>query len=317
MFTLQKYIDLNASFSKNLVFRLGAEAGFFSEVNNMILAMVYCLINKINFSFSSVEGNFLTTNKKNKSAWQNYFEPFLNENLSLFNIRYNLRPFHHARLSSIERIIVIPTLKKIHKIDFFTHDVFDKCRNPKILEHKIYIKELDFEGSFFDLTSNLINNIWNFNITTKESVDEIINSLSLPPKFVGIHLRAGDKIIEHKLIDTQTYINKIQQITTLKDFFVFTDDYKVIQSLKCKTNWNIHTTCLPHEKGYVHQDFLKRSDAEKNRELVKLLASMEVLYRGEFFLGTFTSNPGMFLGMRKANKNVYGVDSDRWLMSWG
>lgn len=66
------------------------------------------------------------------------------------------------------------------------------------------------------------------------------------------------------------------------------------------------------ERGYYHQDFINKSAEEKSRELIKLFASIEMLRNSEMFIGTFSSNPGMFLGMCK--KEAYGVDYDHWLL---
>ena len=54
----KKYFEINNSFSQKLVYHLGSEAGFFSEYNNMILAMLYCLKHKIKFVLYSKDANF-------------------------------------------------------------------------------------------------------------------------------------------------------------------------------------------------------------------------------------------------------------------
>ena len=41
--TFERYQALNRTFRKELIFHLGSDAGFYSEFNNMILAIIYCL----------------------------------------------------------------------------------------------------------------------------------------------------------------------------------------------------------------------------------------------------------------------------------
>ena len=43
------YAKLNNSFSKKLIFRIGVDSGYFSNYNNLILAILYCLKHKIKF----------------------------------------------------------------------------------------------------------------------------------------------------------------------------------------------------------------------------------------------------------------------------
>jgi len=65
---LVDYQKLNDSFKPTLVFHLGVEAGFFSEFNNMVLAMLYCLHHAIRFVLYSDNANF-----KVGKGWDNHF----------------------------------------------------------------------------------------------------------------------------------------------------------------------------------------------------------------------------------------------------
>ena len=56
--TFERYQALNRTFRKELIFHLGSDAGFYSEFNNMILAIIYCLQYHIKFSMYSLDANF-------------------------------------------------------------------------------------------------------------------------------------------------------------------------------------------------------------------------------------------------------------------
>ena len=53
MINLAEYQKLNNSFRNELIFHVGATSGFYSEFNNMVLAMIYCLQWRIKFSLYS------------------------------------------------------------------------------------------------------------------------------------------------------------------------------------------------------------------------------------------------------------------------
>ena len=69
---LDLYHRVNDRSSPRFVYHLGGDSGFFSEYNNMILAILYCLDKKIRFSIYSKDANF-----KYKEGWNDYFSPFV------------------------------------------------------------------------------------------------------------------------------------------------------------------------------------------------------------------------------------------------
>ena len=83
---LQQYRMYNSSFRRKFVYRLGGSAGFFSEYNNMVLAILYCIVNRIQFVLESEEANF-----SSGKGWTEFFLPFCKEIkgkwLRLFNFR--------------------------------------------------------------------------------------------------------------------------------------------------------------------------------------------------------------------------------------
>ena len=74
--TFERYQALNRTFRKELIFHLGSDAGFYSEFNNMILAIIYCLQYHIKFSNVIFGCEF-----KYKEGWRDFFMPFCDEYL--------------------------------------------------------------------------------------------------------------------------------------------------------------------------------------------------------------------------------------------
>lgn len=77
---LCRFRRLNERHEKQLLFRLGSQAGFFSEINNMLLAVLYCLRGNIRFVLSSKGGTFGVRN-----GWTDYFAPIFEERAARSN----------------------------------------------------------------------------------------------------------------------------------------------------------------------------------------------------------------------------------------
>ena len=86
--------------NRKLLFYIGYDAGFFSEYNNMLLAILYCRRNNIQFYLSSKGANFAYS-----CGWRDYFEPFCKE----LNIPYQ-------RIMNPRLEVPLPTKGKREKI---------------------------------------------------------------------------------------------------------------------------------------------------------------------------------------------------------
>ncbi|RYE16643.1 MAG: hypothetical protein EOP45_17140, partial [Sphingobacteriaceae bacterium] len=85
---IKNYNKLNNSFKKTLVFRVGIQAGLYSEINHMFLAILFCLKNNIKFILSSADNNF-----SYEKGWEDYFLPFCEESRSNLHLKYNARSY--------------------------------------------------------------------------------------------------------------------------------------------------------------------------------------------------------------------------------
>jgi len=300
-----KYNRLNNSFEKTYVFHLGANAGFFSEYNNMILAMLYCLKNKIKFVLYSKTANFGVNN-----GWSDYFHSFCEENENLFHAKYNYR--YPIKLSSeIEGII--NSYKSENYIDYLTYELWNLFRNKDFEEDHYEIPELDINGDIIHACSILIELTWNYNQLTSDCINNLAEKLELPSNYIGLHIRAGDKSIESELKPVDAYIDKVNTLTNIKDAFVLTDDYTIIEELRKKhLDWNFYTLCEEQERGYIHNKFMRSNSEIKMSHLFKLFLSVDILAISNYFIGTFTSNVGMYLGMKMPKGKCYGIDINEW-----
>jgi hypothetical protein len=331
MFSTVAYQSLNISFKQRLVFNLGIDGGFFSEYNNMILAMLYCLENKICFSLYSKNANF-----KIKDGWNDYFLPFCEEDFNENHIRFNYRmpftrntnsnspiynycsnnfvnPFKNSLDPFRDKIKRLMYFKKSTSFNYFTYNLWNKFRSWEMMSKHFSIPELDIEGDLQTACAQLINFTWRYNSSTGQKVHNLIQSVNLPHEYIGFHIRRGDKELEMNSLDIEKYIIKAESISSIRNGFILTDDYKVITELKSSfSNWKFYTLCGEDETGYLHKEFSSKSVEFRIESLIKLFSSIDILNKSNLFVGTFSSNPGMYLGMRRPKDTCVGIDFPSW-----
>ncbi|WP_051931119.1 hypothetical protein [Gillisia sp. Hel_I_29] len=303
----KNYTQLNSSFPKNITFNIGVDAGFFSEFNNMVLAMLYCLQNKIRFTIYSKKANFAL-----KNGWTDFFIPFCEESSFYLHSRYNKRSYQLRN----SNLLPPKVLKKITRSNFLTQDIWNYFRNEEFFNTRFNIPELGLDNScLLDATQVIIKMIWQYDPQSKKIIDDHINSLNIPQNYIAIHIRSGDKLIETDLYNIQLYMKKAIAISDVKNAFILTDNYSIIeQLLENYPDWKFYTLCNPSERGYIHADFVNKDKTQKFLQHLKLFASMDICYNSDKFIGTYSSNPGMFMGMRTGEDKCFCIDYDSWIL---
>jgi hypothetical protein len=299
------YQKRNDAFKPTLVFHLGAEAGFFSEFNNMVLAMLYCLRHEIRFVLYSDNANF-----KVSRGWEDFFLPFCEETRRPEHREFNRRlPPDRIAPEERERI---DAFKKSNGIAFLTHELWNRFRSS------------DFERQSFSLSNRhgldlqsaagvLVSMLWRYNVPIHASVEAMRRRVSLPGDYLGIHVRAGDKAVEAPLKDISHYMDRAKTHSSLRDVFLSTDDYAVVEEA-CRRypGYSFRTLCTPSERGYVHQDFMRQHARVRQWRLLNFFSAIEILASARYFFGSISTNPGMYLGMRMGGDRAFFIDSDHW-----
>lgn len=282
-----------------LLFYIGYDAGFFSEYNNMLLAIVYCRRNNIQFYLSSKGANFAYS-----CGWRDYFEPFCKElNIPyqrIMNPRLEVPLPTKGKREKIKRGI-FGILKRFYGIDLLTYDIFNKARTQMV------------DDTFIEDCRALNQSIWRYNKSTIQSVEAHRNMLALPKEYVGIHIRRGDKCREIQHTDIQQYIDMVVSHSKCKDVFVATDDYSVYEQLCLQyPDWRFYTLTSKLHQGYDQRTFEKYTKECKREEMISLFTDIEVLASSQLFVGTLSSNIGMYLYWRLPKGKCIGVDYREW-----
>lgn len=135
---------------RQLVFHLGHSAGFYSEFNNMVLAILYCHKHNIDFKLYSADANFRV-----KNGWQDYFLPFCNESHN---------PVHHYINHRFEapkggkRKLICSLYRFIFPNTLLTSDLWNSFRH--IDHEELTTSEVQ------QYSSDIINKIYRFNPST-------------------------------------------------------------------------------------------------------------------------------------------------------
>lgn len=317
---VENYKNINNSFDKVAICHVGIDAGFFSEYSSMVEMMMYCLEHRIQFKLYSKDANF-----GYKNGWADYFEPFCEEVTDTFHHYCNF----HSRQSWLRiwrsrKMIEAPTVKWKIKLeclslygfikrilrgdfDYYTQDLSDRFG---VKARSFFFSDHSFSGNYPEAFRLIDSITWHFNESVQKEIDDLISQLALPSNYISCQVRGGDKIIEFELHSVDAYIKKLKEVSSAKDVFVLTDDYKILEELREKaSNYNWYSFCKPSEKGYYNRAFAKISSQEKRTQMIRFFASIELLRRSDLFLGTFTSGPSVYIANLKW-PNVHFVDLD-------
>jgi hypothetical protein len=280
----------------------------------MILAMLYCLKNKIKFVLYSKDANF-----GYKNGWNDFFEPFCEQTTCFIHKHLNVRWFTVVHKDGKRRLkgIFLKNLARLVRFvvpfSYFTQDLWSNFFEREMVEQEYDIPELEIKGDFVHACNQLVKLTWNYNVSTKKDIEKIMNKCILPDKYASCHVRRGDKNTEFDYISLEKYVEIIKQYN-ISDIYVFSDDYAVFELLqKENPEYAWHTLCDKSCKGYNHSEFNKIDVEQKRMRILELFASMEIMNKSELFIGTKTANPGTFMSIYNP-EIAKGVDCDENLM---
>lgn len=302
---VERYRRMNESFTRKLVFHTGIDAGFFTEYTYIINAMLYCLQNGRQFRLYSADANY-----GYEKGWQDYFLPFCTEVEDAFHHRYNRHAIPgwkeqlrrnrqcskpallrwRTKLALLHRIGAVQAwLAYKERIQLNQHVHIDTTT-------RFHIPELEIDGDYLQAFRQLNRIVWRLNPETERACRSWKKKLQLPERYAGCQVRGGDKITETRLLPPEHYVRLIREYTDLPDVFVLTDDYSLfrrLQELAPERRW--HTLCTPEEAGYVNSRFAQTGGKQKKEQMIRLLASVELLSHSAPFFGSITNGPSIFL----------------------
>ena len=301
---LERYKQLNSSFKIKLIHHFGTGQGFFSELNSLLFSVLYCLRNKLRIELYSKDASFCFGN-----GWSEYFELFCPEYKNDLIGKRISRGYYNLNKGD-KFLFLYKTITK----NLVSSDIYWYCRTSWFEHSHFNIPELGINGDIRHAMKTIIPIVYRFNPKYTTIIQNMINDLNLPVNYISLHVRAGDKASERQLILPQDYLNKAKEVSFCKNVFVATDDYRIYDQLKQDNpSYTFYTLTSPSEKGYDNDTFIASSHDDIRQNLIELFASIQIILKSELFVGTYSSNPGMFVGMQIDDKMI-GMDFDRWLI---
>lgn len=318
--------------SKVYVHRIGVSAGFYSELNLMILALIYCYSHNISFKLYSDGANFAP-----EGGWEEFFKPFCEEVHERFHRKYNLRTkYSLVRRGRRQLSMYLPRLlhaldelagnreryyKRKFGVDYLTCDLFQTLRSEysgdAINGKRFDLGDLGLSGDFREVARGVIERIYRFNPETEAAAQRIVSSVSLPDQYVGFQIRGGDKHYETCLRDVNEYIRKAESLTETRVAFLSTDDFRLFESAQRQNpEWKFLTLCKPDEQGYDHLKFVALPFTERRFSYLTLFACIDILKRSEHFVGTLSSNLGLFLATCMDREKFSAIDFPEFHYWW-
>ena len=301
----EAYKRLNQSYRRKLIYRFGTGGGFYSELNGLLLAVLYALDRGYRFELYSRKADFCMG-----GGWTAIFEPFCPEYKNRLVGSCVLRDRRYNTLRN-----KVTSFYKLLNRNITEDDVFWYTHTNRFAIAQYNIPELGIiNGSFKDAMRRLIPIVCRFNASFRREIDDFKQKMGLPEHYVSMHIRGGDKENETESFSPQAYVDAAAVRTTLRTAFVFTDDYRLFEELRAgNPDWTFFTSATKEDAGYRNETF-RAKGKEIRADLVKMFSSVKMILESDLFVGTFISNPAMFAGMLMDDEKLVGLDYLHWLL---
>lgn len=315
---LTSYQQVNKSFGRRMVYRVGVDCGFFVEMNYLVNAMIYCLVHRIQFQLYSKDANFGTG-----VGWTEYFMPFCEEVHETFHQKYN---FH--RLPSWRGIMrLCKTQKSLGPVAWKVKKTL-KTLIGRVVSYRAYgekvlfaqdvpiepvsrcvVPELGIDGDYMSTFALLARMVWRLRPDIQQQEDDFKIKLSLPAIYSGVQIRGGDKVTETKLIDGKDLIEKLN-LHDGDSLFILTDDYRQFQQAREDfPTLHLTTLCQETQTGYNHKQFCQEDSQNKWNAITRLVISIDLLLSSRSFEGSITTGPSVFImKLRHGDPQVQAID---------
>lgn len=165
-----------------------------------------------------------------------------------------------------------------------------------------------------DQARRLARDLWRPNAGTARAVKALVEEVAMDDGYIAMHIRRGDKSHEVRNVPLEKYV-EIVRLLNATEVFVATDDGSVIPQLREMLH-AVTVKSLPgaeSRQGHYQAEFNSRYMKANYMPVVELLAEMEILRRGKYFVGTFSSNLARWVHvLRDLPANTSISLDDRW-----
>lgn len=281
--------------------------GFGSEVLLMLLARLYAIVNGYDFALASRSSNIARVN-----GWSDYFEPFCEDIVHPFasedSVIDTLASWKRRCLrGSAARALGLIRRRRI----LFSFHVWRSIWTPSFVERRFLLPGFEVPVDAYSALRTLLSDVWKPRAETVAAIRERLRPFDyLGERFVGIHIRRGDKRLEASPIPAEAYARAAEEADpNVQACFVASDSREAVDELAAaRPKWTIAALATPQNIGHEQSVFNQGSAVMRHHLVLDLLAEIEILAKASFFVGTFSSNIGVLLALLRGKDTCYGVD---------
>ena len=309
------YIERNNARQRNFWWWFQREGGIFSSISQLPTVMLICLEHErrlclCSYPYTQATRRLYSFLRKRplsewsgRIPWSDYFEPFCEEHSHLITREIAINYAKIKMRGMFSRRRTPPPSRPTTGND-----------NAQTMENKHYsMPSFGIDGDLWEVKQKFLQMIYVLNEKTQAWVDKRNRTLQLPPSYVGVHMRRGDKVWEGEaeLIPTDAYIHKIQEIAPdAQCIFIGTDDYTAVEEFRrqCPQHWQVITSCPEKKRGYNQKIMFAQTAQVINEEHLNALADVAVMVSAQHFIGNYSSNISQTVGQLRGNKNCHTLD---------
>lgn len=288
--------------------------GFYSEIINLLLAIIYCEKNNIEIVI-----NTKYWNSRLKEGWTDYFKPTLNctnqfvssqlyfngsnHQITLRGLYYNpFRELNHLMQCNINYLY-----KKSTK-NLLTDDIVSLMRDPN------FVYSMGTNDYWLNEFSNKLSQIYKYNDILESDINNYKAAIGISKlNYIGVHIRRGDKIKSKEMNDIQldVYIQAILKKNHIsKNVYIATDDISIIDEMKIKlgNEYNIYYNLFLNSQGFDESKFNKMNRSQSNTITKLAILDVDILSNSTHFIGTYSSNLSRIIPCFKGLSSCESID---------
>lgn len=285
---------------KKLIYNLGRR-GFFSEINNMVIAKIFAEEHGWDFEVNSTYWNC-----RYRKGLRDYFKPCVKERNDILSAQMvrgrsftlSLHSLFYLTVSILNKVFQL-----FHRNVIWGADVYGSFRETSYLQH------INADKFFSELKVVL-----QLNDALQNEFQEKMSQMDLNVSFLGVHIRRGDKITTGEMdnIPLSRYIDAIRE-TSYKHVYIATDDYHSVEFIKENLQPLGYVICYNPDlsaSGFSEGSFNHSAKAARYKETCTLLFDICMLFRASYFIGTYSSNLSRVIPCVLGFKNCESLDND-------
>ena len=239
------------------------------------------------------------------NGFADYFEPLFPEvDAGIFNA-LNSDPVPGSGRFPIARRGVSRLLRAVTGVERFMMD------NPGALPARLVVPELGIDAEYRDACALLVRLMWVYRADVGQEILQTVSDWDIPDSYLSVHVRRGDKILESPYVALDRYVAAIDRARPEGCAVVIaSDDASAADELArlFPPRFQVVSCSAPSGSGYSQKEFNDLPAPARFQQVKRFLAELDVLRRGELFVGSAGSNVTYLIAMMRADQGVVRVE---------